>query len=290
MRALPLLGFVGLFGCGGATSAAKVEAPTGPAPKRAPRSAIVFVSVYEGLLPVACFDAPKKAWRTGKACLDLLSLEDEVRLERDQRVVKLTGHRTPTITGCTLETKLPMFDDAKGEKPGSIAVWPANDPARFHRIGWGATQKGSADLKPEERDALARGMAKVGPVSGVSVVQAASADLDDDGQSELVVSATTTSFHPGKKAGGFAALLVHGPGQKEMAVVRSSDHAVFRAEGTIDLDDDGLPELVFSERTAHPNGQRSDSYALAHWSGSAVAALPPVESCWPPIKDPPDPE
>lgn len=271
-----------LAGCGGGGPASKTAA--GPAGKRAPKSAIAFVTVYEGLLPVACFDATKGAWAAGKACLALLPLEADVRLE-DQRVVKLTGHRTPSVTGCTLETKLPMYDDAKGDKPGAVAVWPATSPARFRRVAWDATKKGAADLKPEHRDAVARAMGKLGPVQGVSLVQAASADLDDDGASELLISATTTSYQPDKNTGGFAALFAQRGA--DMALIRRSEQGMFRVEGTLDLDDDGLVEVLFSERAAHPapggGVQRSDAFALAHFEGGAVVASRSVESCWPPL-------
>lgn len=272
---------VSLIGCG--AGAPPPKSASGPVGKRAQKSAIAFVSVYEGLLPVACFDAAKGAWSAGKACLDLLPVEADVRLE-DQRVVKLTGHRTPSITGCTLETKLPMYDDAKGDKPGTVAVWPASSPARFHRVSWDATKKGAADLAPERRDAVAKAMTKLGPAQGVSLVQAASADLDDDGTSELLISATTTSYRPDKGSGGFAALFVQRGA--EMALVRKSEQGMFRVEGTLDLDDDGLFEVLFSERAAHsvPGGgvQRSDSFALTRFEGGALVASRAVESCWPP--------
>lgn len=270
-----------LGGCGGGAPAPKTA---GPAAKRPPKTAIAFVTVYEGLLPVACFDAAKQAWGAGKACLELLPVEAEVRLE-DQRVVKLTGHRTPTVTGCALETKLPMYDDAKADKPGAVAVWPATSPARFHRVSWDATKKGAQDLKPEHRDAVARAMAKLGPVQGVSLVQAASADLDDDGASELLVSATTTSYQPDKNTGGFAALFAQRGA--EMALIRRSEQGVFRVEGTLDLDDDGLVEVLFSERASHPAPggglQRSDAFSLGRLDGAALATTRAVESCWPPL-------
>ncbi len=283
MRSLAFVVCLGLAGCGSSTKPPVAGRPA-PVGKRAPSTAIVFVVAYEALLPVACFDAVKLAWATGSACLSLLPIDTPIRLEHDSKVVKSTGRRVPTVTGCTLATELVMFDGADAEKPGALGVWPASSTAQFRRIAWDATQKGSVDLKPNERGALARGMAKVGRIEdGVALVQTASADLDDDGTSELILSANTAGFDPSKK-NGFGALLVGFASQPEMAVVRSSDHTVFRAEGSIDLNDDGLAELLISERTSHPNGQRSDSYTFARFEGGSVAPLPPVESCWPPLK------
>jgi len=114
-------------------------------------------------------------------------------------------------------------------------------------------------------------------------VQAASADLDNDGTSEMLYSISGAGFDPASRKGKSALLVSHSLAD-EMVAIRSSDHAVFRVEGIVDVDDDGVGEVWLSERTFHPNGMRTDTMTLAWHAAGGLTPLTPMESCWPPTK------
>jgi hypothetical protein len=279
-----LTGLTGVAGCGGKTPPAPV-APAATTPTRTARSGALFVVDFEALLPVGCYSTAKKAWLSGAACLDLVPDDASVQLEGG-RVAKASGHRVPTVTQCTLTTELLNVEGGAKEPPASFAVWPPTAEERVRRIDWNATTGGAAELPENDKPRVAAAMAKLGPPaqqSGVHVVQITSADLDGDGTSEILYSVTGNGFDPVSKK-GTSALLLADHRFPELVVVRSSDHAVFRVEGVVDVDDDGLKELWLSERTFHPNGMRSDSMTLAWPSPGGLSPLSPVESCWPPGK------
>jgi hypothetical protein len=281
-----------MTGCGGTQPAPAAAAKTRPAPsaKRPAKSAVFFTVAFEALLPVACFDAKAAQWLTGEKCYGLLPSTDmtspsgskaSVKLESG-RVAKVGGWRIPTITGCTLTTPLLMFENAAQETPGSYAMWPEDAGERVHRITWESTKKGAEALDAPTRTRLGEATQKVIPTKMVSVVQVASADLDGDEHSELLYSVNAGSFDPVARKG--ASILFHGHLDEPPVMVRSSDHSVFRVEGTVDLNDDGLGEVWISERTFHPNGLRTDGMALLRFDGPSLVPLPPMESCWPPAK------
>jgi hypothetical protein len=275
-----------VLGCGGKTKEAETAAPKhapAPRPSRAAHSGALFVVDFEALLPVACYDERTKKWDSGEKCIDLLPDDATVQLESG-RIVKPSGHRIPDgITGCTLTTPLLMFEDAASEKPGSFAVWPSKAEGRVKRIDWSSTKGGAAGFPEKDRPRLARALTQIGSSDPVQIVQAASADLDADGTSETLYSINGVGFDPATRKGKAALLLSHGMAD-EMFPIRSSDHAVFRVEGIVDVDDDGIGEVWFSERTFHPNGQRTDTMVLAWHAPGGLTPLTPMESCWPPSK------
>jgi hypothetical protein len=270
------------IGCGSSTPSptSKAAAATKPAPKatKQGRSAVFFVVDFEALLPVACFDHHKGEWKNGEACYELLPDAPEIELE-GKRVVKAGGWRVPTITNCTLSTPLLMFEGAASEKPGTLAVWPAG--RRVDRVEWPSGKV--ADVAPDVQARLGSAMAKLGNETTVKVVQVTQTDLDADGASDALFSATTGSFDP--QVGKGIAALFYAPAGGDPIALRTSDHAVFRVEAITDVDDDGLPEVFASERTFHPNGRKSDAMTLLHWTPGGMSPLPPLESCWPPAKN-----
>ncbi len=292
--AVSLAGSLLTLGCGASQKppapAPAIATRAAPTAKRPAKSAVFFTVAFEALLPVACFDAKSGAWRSGEKCYDLLPTTDmtspsgskaSVKLESG-RTAKVGGWRVPSITGCTLTTPLLMFEDAAGESPGSYAIWPEDAGQRVHRINWEGTKKGAEALDGPARGRLAEATRKVIATSMVSVVQVASADLDGDEQSELLFSVNAGNFDPVTRTG--LSILFHAYPNEEPIAVRTSDHSVFRVEGTLDLNDDGLGEVWISERTFHPNGLRTDGITLAHFEGAHLVPQPPLESCWPPAK------
>lgn len=270
-----------LVACGGTT------APTPPKvvrtapvakPLRAAHSGVLFVVDYEALLPVGCFNDKIGKWFSGEKCFDILPDDASVMLESG-RTVKVSGWRVPTPTQCTLSTPLIMFEDAHKEKPGAWAVWPPDADKRVKRIDWEATKGGTKPFPDKDRAQLGKALSS----ETVLVVQAASADLDADGASELLYSVNGGGFDPANRK-GLAGLFLSHPKADDVVAIRSSDHAVFRVEATFDVDDDGLNEVWISERTFHPNGHRTDSMVLAWHSPGGLTPLPPQESCWPPAK------
>lgn len=269
-----------LAACGGTPKT--VAAPEPPRAARPARSGVLFVVDFEALLPVACYSTAKKAWLSGAPCLDVIPDDASVQLEGG-RVAKAVGHRVPDTPQCSLSTELLNVEGGAKEKPASYAIWPATAEDRVRRVDWNATKGGAAEFPEKDRPRVTAAMEKLGALGGVHVVQIASADLDGDGTSELLYSVTGNGFDPASKKGQ-SALLLSDHRSPEMVVVRSSDHAVFRIEGIVDVDDDGLKELWLSERTFHPNGTRSDSMTLAWPAPGGLSPLTPVESCWPPGK------
>lgn len=249
---------------------------------RTARSGALFVVDFEALLPVGCYDAARKKWLSGAACLDVVPDDATVQIEGG-RVAKTGGHRVPNVTQCSLDTELLNVEGGAKETAASYAIWPATAEDRVRRVDWGATKGGAAEFPEKDKPRVTAAMEKLGSAGSVHVVQITSADLDGDGTSEILYSVTGNGFDPATKK-GTSALLLSDHRFPEMVVVRSSDHAVFRMEGIVDVDDDGLKELWISERTFHPNGMRSDSMTLAWPSPGGLSPLPPVESCWPPGK------
>jgi len=270
-----------LAACGGNATPAPV-APTAPKAARTARSGALFVVDFEALLPVGCYSTAKKAWLSGAACLDLVPDDASVQIEGG-RVAKASGHRVPNVTQCSLTTELLNVEGGAKEAPASFAIWPPTTEERVRRVDWNTTKGGAAEFPEKDKPRVAAAMGKLGSEGGVHVVQITSADLDGDGTSEILYSVTGNGFDPATKK-GTSALLLSDHRFPDMVVVRSSDHAVFRMEGIVDVDDDGLKELWISERTFHPNGMRSDSMTLAWPSPGGLAPLSPVESCWPPGK------
>jgi hypothetical protein len=272
-----------VLGCGSNnTKAPATAAKVAPAPKptRPAHSGALFVVDFQALLPIGCYNELTKKWDSGEKCIDLLPDDASVQLESG-RVAKANGHRIPdAITGCTLTTPLLMFDDAAAEKPGTFAVWPPKGE-RVKRVDWGATKGGASGFPEKDRDRLARALKEIGSSDPVQILQAASADLDSDGASEVLYSISGAGFDPATKKGKSALLLSHALAD-EMVTIRSSDHAVFRVEAIADVDDDGIGEVWFSERTFHPNGMRTDSMVLAWHAPGGLTPLTPQESCWPP--------
>ncbi|MBI2392368.1 MAG: hypothetical protein HYV09_22470 [Deltaproteobacteria bacterium] len=279
MRALPILALL-LSACGSAPP--PHVAPPVAKPARVARSGALFVVDFEALLPVGCYDAVRKAWSSGEACLDLVPEESTVQLESG-RLARTSGHRVPTVTQCTLSTKLLNFEDGRAEKAASFALWPATSEGRMKRVDWSASKGGSGELPEKDRARVVAAMEKLGGASDLKVVQITSSDLDGDGTSELLYSVTGNGFDPTTRK-GTSALLLSDHRLPDLTAVRTSDHAVFRVEGVVDVDDDGLKEVWLSERTFHPNGMRSDSMTLAWPAPGGLTPLPPVESCWPPGK------
>ena len=273
-----------ILGCGGkAKDPATATAKGVPAPKasRAAHSGALFVVDFEALLPVACYDERTKKWDTGEKCIDMLPDDVSVQLESG-RVAKASGHRIPDgITGCTLTTPLLRFEDAGSEKPGTFAVWPPKSEGRVKRVDWSSTKGGASGFPEKDKARLARALTQIGSSDPVQIVQAASADLDGDGTSEMLYSINGVGFDPATRKGKSALLLSHAMAD-EIVPIRSSDHAVFRVEGIVDVDDDGIGEVWFSERTFHPNGQRT--VVVAWHASGGLTPLAPMESCWPPSK------
>jgi len=273
-----------VMGCGGKTNApATAKSAPAPRPSRPAHSGALFVVDFEALLPVACYDERTKKWDSGEKCLDMMPDDATVQLESG-RTAKANGHRTPDgITGCSLTTRLLMFEDAATEKPGTFAVWPPKAEGRVRRIDWNATKGGAAGFPEKDRGRLARALAQIGSSDPVQIVQAASADLDADGTSEVLYSINGAGFDPAARNGKSALLMSHSMAD-DILTIRSSDHAVFRVEGIVDIDDDGISEVWFSERTFHGNGMRTDTMVLAWHSPGGLSPLTPMESCWPPTK------
>jgi hypothetical protein len=270
-----------LVACGGTSSppAKSADAPL-PPPKatRESKSGVLFVVAYEALLPIGCYDAVRKKWASGEACLDMLPEDVSVELESG-KTVKAKGFRVPAPTNCTLTTPLLNFEEGAQEKAGTWGMWPPSSGARVQRMHWDAT-KGAGDPFPEE-DRKRLGKALV--ASDIKVVQTSSADLDGDGTSEILYSVTALGFDPTARK-GISGLYLSDRRAADAVPIRSSDHAVFRVEATVDVDDDGLKEVWISERTFHPNGLRTDTMVLAHYTPGGLTPLPPQESCWPPAK------
>lgn len=283
MRAVFVAAALVVMGCGGSSqqpaASAKPTSFSAPKAARAAKSGIFFVVDYEALLPVACFDAKKNSWTSGEPCYELMPEGSDVQLELG-RTATARGWRVPELTECVLGTPLLEFEGAKTEKPATFAVWPPGDRAR--RISWEATKKGAESLPAADRTRLARAMAKVVPSESVHLIQAATADLDGDGASDFLFSATGGGFDPAGRKG--AAALFYGAADGELTPVRTSDHAVFRVEGVVDVDDDGVLEVWSSERTFHVNGMRTDSMTLARRSPQGLTAMDTRETCWPPAK------
>lgn len=265
-------------GGGGATPAKSPSALPAPKPLRAARSGALFVVVYEALLPVGCYDDKRKKWDSGESCLDMLPDDASVQLESGE-TVKVAGRRVPTPTSCTLSTKLLNFVEPTKEKPGTWAVWPPAADPRVQRTAWDATKGAGVPFPEEDKKRLGAALG----ASEVFVVQTTSSDLDGDGTSEILYSATAKGFDPATRK-GVSGLYLSDRRVPDAIAIRSSDHAVFRVEATTDLDDDGLKELWISERTFHPNGQRTDSMVLAYQAPGGLTPLPPQESCWPPAR------
>lgn len=271
--------------CGAKTPNTTNAPKTAPAPKplRAAHSGALFVVDYQALLPVGCYDEHTKRWETGEACVDLVGFDASVQLESG-RTAKASGHRIPDgITDCKLTTPLLMFEDAASEKPGTFAIWPPKAEGRVRRVDWGATKGGAAGFPENDRNRLSRALAAIGSSDPVQIVQAASADLDNDGASEMLYSINGVGFDPATRKGKSALLVSHAMADNIFAI-RSSDNAVYRVEAVVDVDDDGIGEVWFSERTFHPNGTRTDTMSLARHAPEGLTALPAVESCWPPPK------
>jgi hypothetical protein len=266
-----------LAACGGSTGAkGPTAAAVEPAKSLRPsKSGVLFVVAYEALLPVGCYNAQLKKWDSGEKCFDILPDDASVQLESG-RLVKVSGWRIPTPTDCTLSTPLIMFEEAEKEKPGSFAIWPPSD--RVQRVSWDAT-KGVANIPESDRARLGKTLV----ASEVHVVQMASADLDGDGTSEILYSVNALGFDPANRK-GISGLYLADHRNPEIVPIRSSDHAVFRVEAAVDIDDDGLKEVWLSERTFHPNGLRTDTMVLAFHAPGGLTPLTPQESCWPPAK------
>lgn len=267
-----------LAACG--SSSTTTKGPTAPAytpatSLRPGKSGVLFVVAYEALLPVGCYNDKLKKWDSGEKCFDVLPENASVQLESG-RLVKVSGWRIPTPTNCTLSTPLIMFEEAEKEKPGTFAIWPPSD--RVQRVSWDAT-KGVANLPENDRARLGKALLS----SDLRIVQTASADLDGDGTSEVLYSVNALGFDPANRK-GVSGLYLADHRNADIVPIRSSDHAVFRVEAAVDLDDDGLKEVWISERTFHPNGLRTDTMVMAFHAPGGLTPLPPQESCWPPAK------
>ncbi len=264
--------------CGSSTPATP---PPSVPDKRPETSSVLFVVVYEALLPIACHDAKKHVWASGVKCIDMVPNDGFVRLESGRRA-KITGKREPTIDGCTLESHLYIFEDEKLEKPGSFAVWPDSDIDKPHRISWEATKKGTEGLSDHEKARFGGVASKALGADSLKVLQVASADLDGDGTSELFVSATSSGFDP--TAGqGSSGLFAFRKADDAFKTIRTSKMGPHRVEGTVDLNGDGTRELWFSERRFHPGGSKTDAMILVRptGGGGSFEIVADVETCWP---------
>jgi len=277
LRSLPAIGCLVLIaGCG--PSAPKPVEPVVHS-KRAETTSVFFVVDYEALLPVACHDAKKHVWASGAKCLEMMPDEATVRLESG-RSAKIIGKRVPTIDSCTLSTTLLEFEDAKAEKPGTFAMWPDSEIDAPHRIKWDATKKGSDGLSEHEKVIFGSAASKALDTSNIKVIQVASADLDADGASEVVVSATSGGFDPTAKT-GTAGLFALDRKADTFMTVRTSPNGPYRLEGTIDVNGDGMRELLLSERRFQPSGARTDTFMVLRFVDGKFENVAEVESCWP---------
>jgi hypothetical protein len=276
--------------------------PATPKANGGDRSAVLFVVAFDALLPIGCHDARTKRWSAGAACLDLVPDDAEVLFESGRRA-KTGGTRTPVVSDCTLPTKLLRFEPQRpaeapsakkgakapdrplssDEPAGSWAIWSTGDPPRPRRLLWEGTKKGSADLADGDLEQLAAAWRALASGDELRVVQGASADLDDDGTSELYFSVHGAGFDPAARTGTSALLFAARPGAP-LVPVRTSNHAVYRVDGVVDLDGDGRSELWLTERTFHETGLRTDAFALARRDGGALTPLEAIESCSPRVR------
>ncbi len=248
-----LVGALGLA-CGeaapppAATAApAPVVAPA-PAPPAKPHGRVFLAASESGLIPIACHEAHVPRFATGAACLALVAVGSEVRMESGA-LAKVTGTGPAACGG----GQALVVDAAPAGLRGHATA--PSDPAFVETVP-PSTPADAAESAPE--GLLARVAAVVGtdyPALGdakrlemLQLHQWSEIDLDGDGKPEGLASVTlpaATSDEDDAPPAFAAIYLVASAGDGRPRKIKGEPGAglQYTVLGAVDLDADGRPEL-----------------------------------------------
>lgn len=258
------------LGCGAAPAAK--PAPPPPAPKAAkaePQSGALFASVRDVLLPIGCYDAQKKAWGGGDACVTMLPRGARVAMEAGAPRT-IVGRDSP-IESCDLNPVLRTDGPSLGFAVFPVAARPTVR-ALPRRRGFGRGPAADALTADEKAkiEAQLKGADAPGatPVVGLS---ATTIDVDGDGKDDrvLVVRLGPAGLHPRFQFVG--AIYVARSAAGRVDFVAADEGAELELRGTLDVDQDGARELWYASTFVEEEGRNETiTDGLAHLTPERV--------------------
>jgi hypothetical protein len=216
----------------------------GPVP---PATSMVFYVVEGALLPLGCFDQPRKALRPGSECLDLPPPGAEVRLSAGETsVVKTLGE--PTEPLCTRGEGRKTARAIPGLTTGANfewAVWPRSTFKEVVVVPDETVFSTGKPLDGPERTALAAAIKRVGQAEGELVAhQIARLPAAQEGSQDLFYSVFVTD--PAAEEYRFSGIFLAPGGNLERLQLLEQSRSkkdVFEVRGALDLDGNGTREL-----------------------------------------------
>ena len=231
-----------------APTAAASPTATAPAPVVAPPAkphGRVFLAASEaGLIPIACHEAHVPKFSTGDACLALVAVGSELRLESGA-LAKVTGTGpAPCGGGQALVVDTPP-EALRGHAtappdPGFVETVPPSNPAE-------AVASAPEGLLGRVAAVVATDYPALGDAKALQLQQWSEIDLDGDGKPEGLASVMLPAVGgeddaPPAFAGVY--LVPSGEGGRPRKIKGEPGSGLqFMILGAVDLDADGRPEL-----------------------------------------------
>lgn len=215
----------------------------------APETSTVFFSVDGAMIPMACFDKPKKKLLSGARCLSLIADDATVLLASE------SGRALDTVKGkknalCELSDR-PTSLTTPGLDAGNTYTYAAFPKAlgRSVLVVPSATESNRAtqldsSLSTRLLDA-ASGQSRTSLEGGrLRAAQRATLDLNDDGKKTEFISVIVSSTDDADKVlfSGLFALTGDGDATPQLLETAKGQDIV-RVRGAVDLDGDGQREL-----------------------------------------------
>lgn len=242
----------GLFACGGKAPPKPAAPPPPPAAKAAePQSGALFASVRDVLLPIGCYDAGKKAWGSGDACVAMLPIGAQVAMETGAPRM-IVGHDAPEL-GCDLGAVVRTDGPSLGFAVFPAAVRPTVKPL-IRRYGRGTPKE---PLRAEEKAAIEAQLKAIdAPGNGViSGGVAATLDLDGDGKDDRVLVVRLGPAALRSRFEYVGAIYVARSATGRVDFVAADEGATLEVKGTLDLDQDGVREIWWSSWFVEEEGR-----------------------------------
>ncbi len=254
MAALALVAGCGLPACGGKPPPKPAPPPPPAVPLAGePQSGALFASVRDALLPIGCYDARKKAWGAGEACVAMLPQGTQVAMETGAPR-QIVGHEAPDL-GCDLGAVLRTDGPSLG-----FAVYPAavrpTVRALPRRRGYSRGVAQAPLLADEKAKIEAQLKAPDAPGNGVmSGSVAATLDLDGDGKDDRVLVVRLGPAALRSRFEYVGAIYVARSATGRVDLVAADEGADFELRGTLDLDQDGVRELWYASTFVEEEGR-----------------------------------
>lgn len=220
---------------------AAAPVPTPPAAPVTPFGRVFMIAGETGLAPVACHEGHVSKFSTGAACLALMPVGSEVKLEAGA-LAKVTGTGTAACGGGPA-----VVVEATPEALRGHATAPAD--ANFVEVLPPMTPQEAAKAAPELTASLAALVLADHPTLGdtakLQLRQLAEIDLDGDKQPERLASVTLPGADEDAGPAFAAIYLVPKEAEARPRKLKGEPGAgvQYTILGALDLDADGRPEL-----------------------------------------------